>query len=1449
MLDNLGLGIVLTMQDDFTPQANRAVQSMNRLTSSAEQMERDMQRSMSNLQNIMLAGFSLTQVGGEFDRMGKQILGVFSGITKEIVAVNSQFDSMKAQFKTVFGEMANQKMKWAMDFSIKTPFKVDETSRMLQMMKYQGVDVTKEFRTAKGEMKSLMEYMGDFSTKNMQQGIQGLAYALSNAMGGNFRSIRMRFDLSKEQETRLKNALSGGKDKFMEEFAKLADEITPNAMRNMLGTWQQIITEMEDTWDVFIFQVGEAGAFDPMKKTLQAFSTALSEVANNETSIKNIAGVIRDLWRPVDAVARGLIKVVQWVTEFALQHPTLTKIFAGFMAFNGVMLILTGTIMKTAGMFLILSTSIVSAYANLRIMNTLGSVSMFSGLGLKIGAITRAFSLFGLVMGIVALGFKNNVGGMRDSWGEFTTEWDKSGQLLEGGLGEGLAKTEVLFGDTINSLTQKLMKFRLIGTVLFNTLFGKTVNGALQYTQKDIENLRVMGLLPFAQTMAMIRGRVKSFAEGLETGLTKAYEVAKNFLDFALIPIKAIFETISNSAPIKAISSIFGIQGEQGINMGDASGQMAQFEKLGEIAGSLVGTLIGFKVVGSLTSILTSPFKGLFDILNKTRGASDNLQSSMDGVAGNGTGGTRGGLFSRARNFVTGARDRGGRARDRFNEYLTERSDLPSGRFDNNVVDGYSRVNPANLPRRYRDYILSQNPNSNSRGVFARNQNRITEALFGAQYYSQNDDGSMRGLGRYGGRLMQDRDDNQLRLAIESGRSSRLPNSRDLYSVYDGDAGQLRFDRANYIRTNNQVGVMSNLRNNPYQQQEQEFRGQLDSRLNSLYADPQFRSQAYRNAGVNGRMFNGMDNIADPVERARRQRQQQSIFRSYASQDEGVQQLQSRIGHTRRMGGQDAIYQSGNQSRLGQFLFGQRFYTPEMDENGRMYERTVARRGGIFRRASQDMVYNDEGDTSLRGRLNRAGLGRVTGAIGRARGAVGSRLGAIREQVGQSALGRAFGRAREGVGSALGALNPLNAINRQRQRLGWGNLTWRNTTDAKGNTQRGVLSRIGSGLFGRAQYDEEGNMTNRGGLFSRAGRGARRVAGGIGRGIGAVGRGIGAVGRGAMMAMPLVTGALSVGKMGYDAITKMGGEDGFEGGVKVLRDKISKMDFGKMFTNMKGEFTKNIKAFLPLVQDVFKKIAQELPTILKQAWEGIKAGASLAWQFISEHGMTLLAGFVDLVKPVLGNIWTWLTTDGLEKIGNFIGMAVEWLIGTGVPMLIQALLGIGEWLITEGVPGLLKIVTTLALDIGKGLFDGIVNVLGGLGNALGKVMLGALKGVIRLLLPQPVEGIVISALGLDDVPTHHQGLWMSPDEHSAVIKKDETVLPPDKSRKLDDFLENPRPRKPQQPQSVDNSIKIDKVEVIVQADKLSRSEARSQAKMILEEFKKLQKEKNIRKYV
>jgi len=1436
MLEHLGLGIVLTMQDDFTPQANKAVQAMDRMSNRAEQLERDMQKSMSNLQNIMLAGFSLNQVGGEFERTGKKILGGIKGIFNEISQIGADFETQQAQLLTAFkgdAEEARKAFDWIREYASYTPFDVKGLSTSFVKLKTAGMDIRSTYQLANGQVKTLAEAIGDLATRNMDSatgGVAGMGYALQEAWAGQTRSMINRFNLSSSDMREMMKYAGKDAEKFAEEFIKLAYRLAPDAMLNMKGTWSQVVANMKDTWENFIYDLGQAGVFQPMIMTLTKVRDIMAGIAGNETVIKNIANVLKDMWKPIDSVITRVAGGLARIVEFAGEHPMITKFVAGLTAFAGVGLVLSGTIMKLTGNFLILSTSIISAYANLQVMSTLNKVSMFSGLNLQIGAVIRNLGLLGIIAGIVAIGFKRNVDGIRDRWETLQTAWKQSGEILEMGASKGIRNFEMTFGRTIDNITKKLMRFRLIGTVIFTTLFGKTVNGVLQYTEKDIENLRVMGLLPFAQTMAMIRGRVKSFAEGFENGITKAYEVAKNFLDFALIPIKAIFESLSNLAPIKAITSLFGINSEAGIDMGVAQGSMAQFEKFGELAGGIVGTLLGFKVVGSLTSIITKPFKGLFDILGKTKRATDELKDSLENTTGKGS------IFSRIGGFFQGTKERWTRAKNHFNNFLDERSELPS--VSASSYEGYNRVLYSNVPKNFRDFNLRDGVNpynlyiQQPKGLMGR----LSQALFGAKYYTPSSEGSgMEYVGRYGGRLTQFRDDTQTRLSSQS-LGINPPTVADIKGIYRGDIASWKRDRATFIPQDKKVGSMMDLAGSDYSQIESNLRRSRESRIQELISDPQFRRNAYRDAGISGKSFNGRE--ADRI----------SFLTRYAYDDPLVQQRSKELQNLRDYANTNAPIFQAKQNKLSQFLFGQRIYTPEQDEQGRWYERTVARRGGIFRNPANDMVFNDEGDVSLGARARRMGgaisnsrLGRaVGGAISGVGEGIGNLLGGVSR--GAGAVGGFFGRI---------ANAPLNALNRQRARLGWDALSYGD---------------IGRGIFGRAQYDDEGNMVNRGGLLSRAGRGVRAVGrgiGAVGRGAGKVvrgiGRGVGAIGRGVMGALPLVTGAFSIGKMGYDAISQLGGEEGFAGGVNILRDKIANMDFKGVFDKFTEDFKKNLGAFLPLVKDVFKKIAKEMPPILAQAWEGIKAGAGLAWQFISEHGMDILSGFVELVKPVLGFIWEnlktgaslaweWITTDGLTMLGSFVGSAVEWLVGTGVPMFIQALLGIGKWLITDGIPGMLKIIGELAINIGKGLFDGVLSVLSGIGTALGKILIGGLTGALKLLLPKPLEEPVFKALGLD---YHHQGLWMSEDEHPAIIKKDETVLPPDKSRKLDNFLENtPISSRVSQnkPQQIDNSITIDKVEIIVQAEKLSRADARNQAKMILEEFKKLQKEKNIRQY-
>src|SRR3712207_6855800 len=62
-----------------------------------------------------------------------------------------------------------------------------------------------------------------------------------------------------------------------------------------------------------------------------------------------------------------------------------------------------------------------------------------------------------------------------------------------------------LFPYTTLFRSRSLMKLQLVGTIIKTTLFGDVVNGELQYTTKELQNLESMGLIPLAQTFALDR--------------------------------------------------------------------------------------------------------------------------------------------------------------------------------------------------------------------------------------------------------------------------------------------------------------------------------------------------------------------------------------------------------------------------------------------------------------------------------------------------------------------------------------------------------------------------------------------------------------------------------------------------------------------------------------------------------------------------------------------------------------------------------------------------------------------------------------------------------------------------------------------------------------------------------------------------------------------------------
>lgn len=1417
MLEHLGLGITLSMNDDFTPQANKAMQTMTKFESKTDTMSKSVEKSMYNLQNIMLAGFSLNTVGSGIQSAGLSILKIFKNMGSEMASVSASYQTNQAQLLTAFkgnAKEAKGAFDWIRQEAGKTPYDVSGLTVAFQRLKTSGLDMRDSFKTASGDVKQLSDAIGDLATRNMTStgGASGMAYALQEAWSGQTRSIINRFNLAKADIAGMMKYAGKDQNKFAEEFIKLADRMAPDAMKNMQGTWAQVMSNMEDTWNNFMYDIGKAGIFDKMIKTLDFVQQAMYKAFNDKDSIKAISNIMTSLWTPVDMIIRGLTKVVGLMINFSKEHPKLAKMVTTFVALGGVFLVVSGTIMKLTGGVLVLGASLASTYLNFKLIKQLNMAGDFDFMWKSAGRAGRAFGVLGLTMAGISLAMQSNFMGIRDksvsAFEHFKSAWSTSGHVLDA-VNTPMYQLE----KGMDGLTKKFAQARLIFTVLKNTIFGKVdKKGNILYAQDDIINLRKFGLLPMAQTFAILRGRVTNFVNGLKDGMGSALVVAKNFLTMVLTPMKEVLEAIGvKFNPVAKVNAKLGVKNELGMNIDMASKQSKMFEDVGQKAGILLGSLLGFKIIKTLSPILTSPFKLLSNSIGGALKSVTKLKDTMkSGFKDMGSSVTSP-IASMRDSFKANKK----KASNRFNSYLDEYQEQPKY-YRTSDKEGYSKVKE--MPNRFSKFVA---PNTygevDANNMYTKKRSPIAQKLLGNKYYTKDTQGNMKTVGKWGGRLNADRDDQQLIRSLQQQQANsgvlgkiKKPTIAD----FDGDREQYRSTMKHFPKVDPYIGTgatnLKGVSDNDYA-----------TKKGSILSKSKTWKGRFKDNGLDGRKL-GKDAKA---------KYDNDFFNSPAFTSTPEMQPLNRMSEVRGK----QLFADNKQGKASKLLFGKRIYTQEKGKDGQLNKRVVARTGGLFRKKEDDMTYNPEKSLGEKFKGSKLGAGliatknKASSTVSEVSSGVKATLGATADSVKQSKLGLAISN---------------NPVSSQIKRLSVGK-------EKPKTTFRDKIKGGFNSLFGKEEVDEDGAVTQRKGFFGRTkdkvvgvgkgvgkfGKGVGKVGRGIGRGVGGVARGAGKLLGGAL---PLAGMALSAGKMGFDMISAKGGGN-FTKGLNAMKKDINKLNFNKVWKKFKSQASSSFSAIGEIGKIAFTKLKEVLPTILQDAWDGIKGGASLVWAFIKENGVTMLSGLVD------------------------------WVIADGIPMVFKALLGIGTWILTDLFPVLWSAISNIVPRIAKGILDFLVQGLQSLGDVLGRILVGGLTSVLKALLPKPVEGTVLKALGL---PTHHGGLFMSANEHMAVIRKDETVLPPDiskkfgavirdvdtsnksknitipkKTSKAEDILNNPKPKNnPKAEAPVDNSVTIEKLELIVKADKLSRADARKQAQMVIEEMKSINKEKAIRTY-
>ncbi len=1354
MYERLGLGITLDFDDRASMKAKAVTQQFDNLINVSGRLVRSFNEGVASLhfEGLTVAGFALERLAGRMDYYGKKIIRGFGEIGKAVINAGAEMETYANIFDVFYKskEEANKKIAWAMDYAVRTPFEMMDVIDTMKSMKAIGVDVDKTFTSERtGKVRTFMDAVGDLAVlAPPTQGIKGMMMGIRNLYGGNERSFTMRMDIKPSQI--LGHEVGKTTDEITKSLIELSEKLAPEMMEKLFGTWTQMIKNFSDQYHRLVFALNQSGFFDTAKKSLMELFMIIDDIRGEELVElgKNLSGVFEFLWKPVGAGMKFLGQLIIMFKQLAKEYPFVVKLITGITAFTGVMLVGVGAILKWSGMLLMAIAAMATFYVNIIIMKlhtNLMNTALLRSIK-TLGLFVKAFVLGAILFAGALYAYEKNLFGFKDKVNEVmegvTSSWKSAWELIFG------ADHEKRLWNLMNveGLTQKFAKLIALGR-LVKILFTQDLGDKVFFTDRQMFDFQALGLWDFAILMVMLKGRVESFVTGFVKGFSIISTMLKHFFLTVLAPIKAILEGIDG-----VITQITGKKTILGIVRGEKV-DLEQWEAFGKKVGKIFGLLMGFKVISTLGTAIVSPFKKLSEIFTQL---GEKIKWS-------------GGLMKKA--FGGG----GTPFYYKIDHKKRDALDLMNAEEDIDATLNYSR-NPfkrfKEQQRLYhhvgnlKKYGLAELAGGKTLESVLSNEEfqRVTSAFSGLP-----EDERAKRMKVFQERMIYD-DPTQGSLSkifmgkkkmtfgekiVEiGGQKIKVPDVREYR-----EGGLLsnffsRFGGADYgqrFAGEEELGAgMIGMKDGYHRKLIKTAFKNISKSAGSFVAG---KGEGFIDNFVNRRgMYKGMDDVE--VRIVKSLRKAITTMRE-KGETRGVAGLEAQLSRRTLDGYQQLVVK-----RL-------RTEITEKQKSGDL--------AGIEELQTQlDSILLPK-EFSIRESLISAG-GKIKKAVNFVQDKVGTFLGqTIPNYLKSTTVGKVVGRGVGAVRTRLGAAS-----------------SWI-------NERTGIdLSTLGGRI--REQF---GERAGEGGRLRKAGR----VIGGAGKGlVGAVGmgaRGLGVMGGAVMTAAPWLMAAGAAGKGIFDLVSQGEGTEGFNKNLGKMTEQLQEngpemaRQFFDNFISFASEAGGKIKDFFIAAFSSLKDSG-----IMTDVWNGLKAGASLAW--------------------------TWIQTEGVTILGKI----VAWLINPGIPLLIKGLLKLLGWIVTELIPLLIKAVIELAKTIATTIKEALLGALQVVKNfAIGLLPDWAVKLIGKKDAPEPKTKPGKS----------HGGLWLNPMEETRIIRKDETILPPGISRKLNTALDSGS--------LTSGGGKGDtiNINVTVNAEKLSTTDARKQAELIMEEFIKIKKENSLKK--
>lgn len=581
---DFGLGLILSFTDNATGGINNAINTLNQLTDTASNAG----NSLNNLAQIGAFSVVADQMGSSFIKAGSGILGMFTNILGKVQQTGGDFENFRITLNALYGDAqrAEEQVSKLLDFSIKSPFEVNDVKEMLVVLQSQGIDAFEQMTsTSKDFRQENLAWIADLMAFKPDIPVERWKLAMTNFIGsGEAKVLRNVLDMGKIEDI-IGHDIGETTAERMQNLIEIVDKANIQGLADqMSATWGGVASNIDDAFSKLYLSIADNGVFEQLKSSFMGVAGAIMQLDNDEIAAlgKTIAEGLNLIVAPITYLAERVNVLITDIVRLCQTNPKLVKTLMVITAVMGILITLSGVALKAMSAFGMLAIGLQSFGGTFRQITTL----------LRSGALSMLSTLLPLTvtLGLIYLSWKNDFGGIRTLLTNFADNVAKTFKRVRLATQMGVNDLTTMLnglrsnGDFWSNIQAGLIRIAVAFQILKDAWSDYTISEELYV------KMNALGLLPLISRILDFKWRVEHFVAGFKEGFSSVLASVVNFAKGLTKNLKGtIFDDL-----IAGAEKFFTLL---------TNNDPEAWTRLGEVVGSLVAK---FLLVGVAVKVFKS---------------------------------------------------------------------------------------------------------------------------------------------------------------------------------------------------------------------------------------------------------------------------------------------------------------------------------------------------------------------------------------------------------------------------------------------------------------------------------------------------------------------------------------------------------------------------------------------------------------------------------------------------------------------------------------------------------------------------------------------------------------------------------------------------------------------------------------------------------------------------